>query len=339
MRPRYDVLILDIDEVLIDFHKSRQVITWIAGLDTWREYLTLLRNEAMADNRILNIGIATYKHSFCGRFSSAAKARGDTVSAAVLEEEPYYTPHNTISGLGQGLGLKSFINPDIVYFTEGMSKIDFGLNIVESCIRKKFPRASVDKKNIILMDDNPRTCQDALAAGFNSVCLGSRLSSLDYNLQKIEIAIAFNRVFEILGLNTPEKILMDGRMQNDLTYSSDEDEVFSEIDDPPVSENEFDELNYRQSSRRKQAKRVRDEEKKEDKPLNPDCKKGAEILMKKIRTQYDLATDETDASVKGKGLNNSFQFFASDAMDDDLVYNSNTNDMDQHEDDVNTFTL
>jgi hypothetical protein len=244
---RHAIILFDIDDTLINFQKSltgllthQDEIIWNGGVETWRKYLKILQNVAVENNRQIYIGIATFKPTFnTDPFHKNNLMYGDVLSATVLEDEKYIQRYPYIKNLKTGAGLKEFIDPALVYFTNGECKTKVALKIAKNVIEEKylqeiegnelayqfavdsddkvnltlaFNKNHMSRNDVLICDDQASVCNEAERHAYSAVCVGN-LSSLQHSSQIARIAMTFKNIFEKLELPVPEQIWQDTKSE------------------------------------------------------------------------------------------------------------------------------
>jgi hypothetical protein len=200
-------ILLDIDNTLIDFDaSSKDKAIWIGSAGLWQEYIGVLKTSLNTGNTRVHIGIATSKLKY---FKNGKHTHnGDVLSAAVIEDEKFLKGYGNAVGLGRNLGLKRFLNPDLIFFTDGLCKVVNALDHVKNIIQKQFKQHDIilDKTNIMLIDDQKETCDLVIASGYQCICVDG-LVKLDQAKREAQIGSLFLKIFETFNLPIPVKML------------------------------------------------------------------------------------------------------------------------------------
>ena len=127
--------------------------------------------------------------------------KGDYLSAAVVENENYIKSNEfqIVQGLGVNLGLKKTIHPDLIYYTNGQSKVFHSLRPAIALIEKNYS-VHIDPKDAYLIDDQTPTCNDVIMQGHSACCV-TNLHELSITEQKARIFNLFETLF--LKFNIP----------------------------------------------------------------------------------------------------------------------------------------
>ncbi len=228
---RHYVVLFDIDNTLIDFAAcTRSNVEWIGNATLWQEYIELLKQCLDTDRTKVHIGIVTSKLRYYNK-KGVNFQNGDVVSGAVIEDE-FFISHATIKavGLGANLGLKRFLNPELIFFTSGQCKIINALNHVKNILKKQLQCKDLllDKANILLIDDYASTCELAIASGYQSICVAG-LVQLDQVNREARVGSLFLKIFEMFNLPIPVKMLEAAGVVSGNDELNDIDEVEEEL--------------------------------------------------------------------------------------------------------------
>jgi hypothetical protein len=207
MQVRHYVVLLDIDETLIDFNaSSANKVVWNGSLALWREYIDILKVCMNSNKTVIHIGIATSKPKDKRR--GKLKINGDILSATVLEDEVFLRHHGKPWEAIKNQGIKYFLNPNLIFFTDGLCKIENALDKVKDIIQKQYIRRNIviDKSNIMLIDDYKKTCDFAVKNGYQSIWVDG-ITQLGPSQREAMIGSIFLKIFEKFNLPIPLRML------------------------------------------------------------------------------------------------------------------------------------
>jgi hypothetical protein len=210
MTVKHYVILLDIDNTLINFdaYSGKSRIVWTGSLAIWREYINLLIECFDTPITKLHLGIATAKQEY-HIIHPTLKLKGDVISAAVIEDEDFINYCGaSVIGLGANLGIKKFLNKDLIIFTNNQCKSKFALDVALQNIQEKIKDtdATIDKNSIMLIDDQELNCISVKANGYKAICVGN-LAELSPREAVGKISSYFLKIFEIFDLFIPMKML------------------------------------------------------------------------------------------------------------------------------------
>ena len=231
MTVKHYVVLFDIDNTLINFnaYAGKSEIVWTGSLAIWREYISLLIECFDTPMTKLHLGIATAKHENHMNHPTL-QLKGDVISAAVVEDEDFINYCGaSVIGLGAGLGIKKFLDKDLIIFTNNQCKSKFALDVALQTIQKKIKDtdATIDKNNIMLIDDQELNCLAVKANGYKAICVGN-LAKVNSQEAEEKIVSCFLKIFEIFDLFIPMKMLRtagaisDGNIREMVEETSDE---------------------------------------------------------------------------------------------------------------------
>jgi hypothetical protein len=224
MNPRHGIVLFDIDNTLIHFDKScptfnphtgehERTVAWIGGSpQAWALHVKILRETALSHDIHLHFGIATYKNKFYDDQRKAAGLRGDYLSGAILEDQAYIDINTVekIKGIGPSLGLKTLLNPELVYFTEAQSKTTHAIKPAIEYIQYQY----CTFPNLIqafLIDDQFNACQEVVSNGHHGICVGN-IHQQSLLQQELTISNTFKLIYNKLDLPIPHSIETNSRL-------------------------------------------------------------------------------------------------------------------------------
>lgn len=194
MRARHVFVGLDIDNTIINHDASRESrIVWNGGGPAiWASCMLALKNTGKEKNIIVHFGIATAKPKYLSQQNALLNKRGDDLSQAVEE------------------ALHSIIEQDLIYFTNGQSKVWHALFLAQRVLSSKY-NVPVNDFDIWIIDDAEGNIQDIhnwkVHARFYRAIHARDLCVQPIDVQKKLIASYFRNIGITLGVYREQQVI------------------------------------------------------------------------------------------------------------------------------------